>query len=122
MNNRGRPRVPDGDGPLTADEEAALDAELAATESVFGAELAQLLVVPADLQRRTTSEVTDGLLARSSWSAAVDLVGLGWRTMRLLATTPPEESEMNHHWTSGEPTNLGTSERPFLRAGHEERP
>lgn len=81
------PDLPDLDTGLSADEEAALDAELAATDDLT-VELAQLFEVPADLRRRTAVEVTDGLLARSSLSAAVDLVALGWRTVRFLAGPP----------------------------------
>lgn len=88
------------DVPLTPDEEAALDAELAATDARFGDELAQLLRVPADLQQRTTVEVNDGLLARSSLSTAVDLVGLGWRTIRLLAANPSGEPDQTEETTT----------------------
>lgn len=87
MNDGPVPHIIEPDPVLSAEDEAALDAELAATETVT-AELAQLFEVPADLGRRTTVEVTDGLLARSSLSAAVDLVALGWRTVRFLTSSP----------------------------------
>ena len=81
------------DRPLLAADDD-LDAELDATEAL-GAELAQLLVPPPDLERRTTAVVTDGLLARSTMSAAVDLLGTGWRVLRLFAPRA-DESDGEH--------------------------
>gem|GEM_PF-4776524 len=69
-----------------------LDAALAETEA-FGSDLARLLVPPSDLEARTAAVVTDGLLARSTLSAAVDLLGTGWRVFRLWAPRADEGEE-----------------------------
>ena len=69
-----------------------LDAALAETEA-FGSDLARLLVPPSALEERTAAVVTDGLLARSTLSAAVDLLGTGWRLFRLWAPRADEGEE-----------------------------
>lgn len=68
--------------------EALLDAELAESEIEWGNELrgslAELLRVPDGLAVRTTVGVGDALLTRSNLAMAVDLLGLGWHTLRYL--------------------------------------
>lgn len=72
-------------------DEGSLEAELAATDATFGATLAELLAAPADLPGRTTREVQDSLLQRSTLATLVDLAGLGWHTTRYLLTARPTE-------------------------------
>jgi len=64
--------------------EARLDAELAETEALFGAELKALLDPDAGLSARTRLEVNDALLARSALSLTVDLLSVGWQTVRVM--------------------------------------
>ncbi len=85
-----------------------LDAELALSqadmERHLGGTLAELFSAPHDLTSRTTAEVRDALLTRSTLAAGVDLLTLGWHTLRFLSgadepntspnpflSTPPEE-------------------------------
>ena len=76
--------------------EANLDAELAATEQVvrehLGGGLAELLSAPADLTSRTAAGVGDALLTRSTLAAALDLLSVGWHTVRYLAGDPDPNS------------------------------
>lgn len=72
--------------------ESELDAALAAGEETeLAASLAHILAPPADLQRRTTSVVHEGLLARSTVDTAVGILSVGMHTLQLLFTTPSEE-------------------------------
>jgi hypothetical protein len=79
--------------------ELALDAELAASEQLldesFRSTLGQLLSTPEGLANRTTAQVGDALLTRSTLATAVDLFTVGWHTFRLLAgdnlSDPPQE-------------------------------
>ena len=91
------PRAPhfsDAEAEGGDEAEARLDAELAETEHVVDARLAQLLAAPADRHTRTVADVSEGLLATSLWATTVDLLGTGWRTIRLLSSEPqPHESE-----------------------------
>ncbi len=66
-----------------------LDAELARCEAGWDNELssglAELLAVPEDLAQRTTRKLGDALLTRSTLATAIDLLGLGWHTIRHLS-------------------------------------
>ena len=90
-------RGPD-DPPDEAD--AYLDAELAASESAlddtFRSSLAQLLSAPEGLASRTAEGVNDALLNRSTLATAVDLVTVGWHTIRLLAGDPVDQRQDMH--------------------------
>jgi len=72
-----------------------LDAELAAAEAAWAQELSaslsELLAAPEDLVSRTTVGVRDALLVRSTLAGALDLLGLGWQTMRYLSGAADEE-------------------------------
>jgi hypothetical protein len=76
--------------------EARLDAELAASEEAvreqLGGGLAELLSPPADLTSRTAAGVGDALLTRSTLAAAMDLLSVGWHTVRYLAGDPDPNS------------------------------
>jgi hypothetical protein len=85
MSNELTDDVPDGPDDV-------LDAALADSDDLLRAHLEQLLSPPADLSVRTAREVTDTLLHRSTLAAAVDTLGVGWRTVRILfGTDPPED-------------------------------
>ena len=78
--------------------ELALDAELAESEELlddgFRSTLGQLLSTPEGLASRTTEQVGDALLTRSTLATAVDLLTVGWHTFRLLAGDPhPDPSQ-----------------------------
>jgi hypothetical protein len=79
-------------GDLDDVTDARLDAELEAGEQIFreqlGGGLAELLSAPADLASRTAAGVGDALLTRSTLAAALDLLGVGWHTIRYLAGDP----------------------------------
>jgi hypothetical protein len=74
-----------------------LDAQLAASESGlddgFRASLTLLLSAPEGLASRTTESVGDALLNRSTLAAAVDLVTVGWHTIRLLGGDSPVQTQ-----------------------------
>lgn len=72
--------------------EARLDAELAETEALFGAELKALLDPDAGLSARTRLEVNEALLARSALSLTVDLMSVGWQTVRVMFGPPDDPS------------------------------
>jgi len=76
--------------------EARLDAELADTEALFGAELKALLDPDAGLSARTCQEVNDALLARSALSLTVDLLSVGWQTVRVMFGPTTESNEEVH--------------------------
>ena len=76
----------DAEPSETALSDAALDAALAATDGSLAGSLAHILQPPADLQRRTTSSVQEGLLARSTVDTAVGVLAVGFHTLRLLFT------------------------------------
>jgi hypothetical protein len=73
------------------------EAELAASESElddgFRTSLALLLSAPEGLATRTTEGVGDTLLNRSTLAAAVDLVTVGWHTIRLLGGDSPAQTQ-----------------------------
>ena len=79
-------------GDIDDMNDAHLDAELEASEQIFrdqlGGGLAELLSAPADLASRTAAGVGDALLSRSTLAAALDLLGVGWHTIRYLAGDP----------------------------------
>jgi len=75
-----------GSEPASGDD---LDVELAATDPGLASSLAQLLAAPADLERRTQTQVTDSLLQRSFLGTASDVLTVGWRTIRFLVSDPP---------------------------------
>lgn len=65
-----------------------LDAALATAEAEWadelGGSLAELLAPPEGLAQRTTLGVRDALLVRSALATGLDLLGLGWHTLRYL--------------------------------------
>ena len=71
------------------DHDELLDAQLAESEAEWGRDLrtslVELLAVPDDLTTRTAAGLGDALLTRSTLATAVDLLGLGWHTLRHLA-------------------------------------
>jgi hypothetical protein len=79
-------------GGVLDEDTADLDAELAETEQIVREQLAgglaELLSAPADLASRTAAGVGDALLTRSTLAAAVDLLAVGWHTVRYLAGDP----------------------------------
>ena len=79
----------DEPGPLDDIAEAHLDAELDESELLvreqLGGGLAELLSAPADLRSRTAAGVGDALLTRSTLASALDLLSVGWHTIRYLA-------------------------------------
>ena len=68
--------------------EESIDAALAEAEAscrpTLWPSLDQLLLVPDDLAARTTEGVSSALLTRSVLAASVDLLGIGWFTIRHL--------------------------------------
>jgi hypothetical protein len=54
----------------------------------LGGGLAELLEAPVDLASRTAAGVGDALLTRSTLAAALDLLSVGWHTVRYLAGDP----------------------------------
>ncbi len=84
------------DDDLDELEEGVLDAELDASEQTFrdqfGTELAELVEAPAGLASRTAVGVGDALLTRSTLAAALDVLGTGWHTLRLLVGEPDRTS------------------------------
>lgn len=70
-----------------------LDAELAATEDLFGAELRALLDPDVGLAERTRRDVNASLVARSALAVSVDLLTVGWHAARLLFG-PPDGSSL----------------------------
>jgi hypothetical protein len=89
----------DDPGELDDVSEARLDAQLAESEQIvreqLGGGLAELLSAPVDLASRTAAGVGDALLTRSTLAAALDLLSVGWHTVRYLAgdndPAPPKE-------------------------------
>jgi hypothetical protein len=79
--------------------ELSLDVELAESERLLDDEgvrssLLELLSAPEGLASRTTAHVGDALLTRSTLATAVDLVTVGWHTLRLLAGDPVRGQEV----------------------------
>ncbi len=70
-------------------DEAALDAELDATDDAIGLSLRALLEPPTDIERRTADTVDRALHGRSALSIGMDLLGLGWRTVATILTDDP---------------------------------
>lgn len=72
-----------------------LDAELAESDAQFGWELrgmlAEVLVVPEGLTSRMAADVGAALLTRSTLAIGVDLLGLGWHTLRYLTGSTERE-------------------------------
>lgn len=92
---------PDG----TREHEARLDAELADTEALFGAELKALLDPDAGLSARTRQEVNEALLARSALSLTVDLLSVGWQTVRIMFGSNAESDGADQHRGSRDATD-----------------
>ncbi|MCC6225220.1 MAG: hypothetical protein IT195_02285 [Microthrixaceae bacterium] len=72
-----------------------IDDQLAESEAQFGWELramlAEVLVVPEGLTSRMAADVGAALLTRSMPAIAVDLLGLGWHTLRYLTGSTERE-------------------------------
>jgi hypothetical protein len=95
MTDRHHPPPDDGVDPgATSDtdiDERALDHELAETDGLLGQMLADILVPPEGIERRTERNVEDELLRRSTLATAIDLLSIGWETSRRLFSDEPEE-------------------------------
>jgi len=76
-----------------ADLELQLDAELAGDEGLLGHRLRELLAPEDDLFSQTTHQVDRTLRARSALAVGMDLLGLGWLTMRELLTDEPSRAD-----------------------------
>ena len=83
----------DLDGELDLGAELDLDAELDGDEGLLGHRLRELLAPEADLGRQTTHQVDQTLRARSVMATGMDLLGLGWLTMRELLTDEPPRAD-----------------------------
>lgn len=75
------------------DDEDTLDDELDAHEGLLGAHLRELLAPEVDLGRQTTHHVDRTLRARSVLATGLDLLGVGWLTMRELLTDEPSRAD-----------------------------
>lgn len=89
------PTPPDSDpqppGSHDVDPTPAVDEELAATEGRWSEDLRQLLTPGAGMERRTADSVDRTLRGRSVGATALDLLGVGWHTLRLLAGDDPPD-------------------------------
>jgi hypothetical protein len=63
-------------------DEHELDRALADADGTLGAQLRELLDPEQDVRRRTADDVDRTLRSRSTFSAALDLLGVGWWTAR----------------------------------------
>ena len=86
-------RPGDLDAELDHVDERDLDAELDLDEELLGDRLRELLAPEEDLGRQTTHQVDQTLRARSVMATGMDLLGLGWLTMRELLTDEPTRAD-----------------------------
>ena len=66
----------------------ALDAELEADDGALQVSLRALLAPPSDIEDRVADTVSQRLIARSAAGTALDLLGLGARTLMTILTEP----------------------------------
>ncbi|HTO01728.1 MAG TPA: hypothetical protein VL068_13745 [Microthrixaceae bacterium] len=59
----------------------------------LGPQLAQLFESPEEFDREITTQVDRRLRARSTFGSALELVGLGWATMRVLLIEDPPPAD-----------------------------
>lgn len=92
------------------DQVADLDDELAATEGRFTGELRALLTPGAGINRRTAESVDRALRSRSTGTAALELLGVGWQTLRLFLSDDPSGADLDRGglWRSAPPPGTGT--------------
>lgn len=78
--------------PVTADA-PDVDRALAATGDDWSADLRALLAPGAGIGRRTVDSVDRTLRGRSAGGMALDLLGTGWHTLRLLLSDEPQPAD-----------------------------
>jgi hypothetical protein len=74
----------DGHDGLDDLDELAIDRELSGADDLLSAQLRELLDPAAGLRERTAQDIDRSLRGRSSLTAALDLLGLGWWTAKAL--------------------------------------
>ena len=65
-------------------DELAIERELSGADELLSAQLRELLDPAAGLSERTATDIDRSLRGRSSLTAALDLLGLGWWTAKAL--------------------------------------
>jgi hypothetical protein len=88
----GSPPGPQDPADLELDP-AQLDAELDADDGALQGSLRALLAPPSDIEHRVADEVSQQLIARSAAGTALDLLGLGVRTLMTILTEPPAAAD-----------------------------
>ncbi|UDY36349.1 hypothetical protein [Dermatobacter hominis] len=74
---------------------AAIDAELEADDGQLRGSLRALLEPPSDIEDRVADTVSQQLIGRSAAGTALDLLGLGVRTLMTILTEPPPPADRN---------------------------
>jgi hypothetical protein len=100
---------PDPQDPEALDA-GELDAELDADDGALQGSLRALLAPPTDIEDRVAGQVSQQLIARSVAGTALDLLGLGARTLMTILTDapPPADRESGNAATDG-----GNSDEPL---------
>jgi hypothetical protein len=101
VNDRDRdpvnaPADPPGDPSLqdaTTEDMSAVDQALEDDTGDLGASLRALLEPPGDIRRRTADVVGRELRGRSAMDLGLDLLGLGWWTVRTILTDDPTPAD-----------------------------
>ena len=83
----------DADDALGARHGAELDRELDDHDGELGEQLRALLAPASDLGRQTTHHVDRARRGRSVLGTGLDLLGLGWFTVRELLTDAPRPAD-----------------------------
>jgi hypothetical protein len=90
---------PFDDTPLEMDE-AELDRALADDDAAaLGIHLRSLLDPDTELTSRTANDVGRALRSRNTTAAALDLLGVGWWTVRALLTDDTRSADRDHEGT-----------------------
>lgn len=83
------------DETIGADSGSDIDDELAADDGSLSNALRTLLQAPEDIEHRVADTVSGQLLGRSTAGTALDLVGLGVRTLAFFLTASADGADRN---------------------------
>ena len=84
------------DALMTPQQLAAIDAELAETESSsLSQRLTEYFNPPPDLNERAVGRIKGSMVNRETMMLAADLFSVGWRTTRIVVAPPPQTKDQD---------------------------
>lgn len=104
MTEHDEPTDPDATDPDTTDLDATdLDRELDATDAQLSTSLRAILAPPVDIEGRVADTVSQQLIGRSVAGTALDLLGLGARSLLAILTDEGTDADRYRERDAAEP-------------------